>query len=93
MDDDSRKNANFNTYNVGKFARYLRQIVGFFRPKVEDRDDLLIQLRSAFKQNLMDAEALAMIEGVLSFSTMSVSDVMIPRSQMGMVRLSDSIAV
>jgi magnesium and cobalt transporter len=91
MDDDSRKRVNFNRQTASLPSRWLRQLFGFFRPKVEDRDDLLIQLRAAFKQNLMDAEALAMIEGVLSFSNMSVSDVMIPRSQMGMVRVSDSM--
>ena len=91
MDDDSRKNTNFNRQIKNLSARYLRQLFGFFRPNVENRDDLLVQLRAAFKQKLMDAEALAMIEGVLSFSNMNVSDVMIPRSQMGMVRLSDSM--
>jgi magnesium and cobalt transporter len=91
MDDDSRKRVNFNRQTASLPSRWLRQLFGFFRPKVEDRDDLLIQLRAAFKQNLMDAEALAMIEGVLSFSNMNVSDVMVPRSQMGMVRVSDSM--
>lgn len=91
MDDDSRKNASFNRQMAKLPSRWMHQLFGFFRPKVEVFDDLLIQLRSAFKQKVMDAEALAMIEGVLSFSNLNVSDVMIPRSQMGTVRLSDSM--
>jgi len=43
----------------------------------EDREQLVELLHSAFERNLLDADALAMIEGVLQVSEMQVRDVMI----------------
>ena len=50
-----------------------------------DREQLVELLRDAQRRNLFDADALAMIEGVLQVSEMQVRDVMIPRSQMAVV--------
>ncbi|MEJ2346492.1 MAG: transporter associated domain-containing protein [Gammaproteobacteria bacterium] len=47
-----------------------------------DREQLLDVLHDAQKRNLLDLDALAMIEGVLQVSEMQVRDIMIPRSQM-----------
>ena len=51
----------------------------------KDREQLTDLLRSAQQRNLLDADALAMIEGVLEVSEMQVRDVMIPRTQMVVV--------
>ncbi|MBK8321380.1 MAG: CBS domain-containing protein [Betaproteobacteria bacterium] len=56
----------------------------------EDRDQLVELLHSAFERNLLDADALAMIEGVLQVSETRVADVMIPRSQMDMIDAAES---
>src|SRR5689334_23743474 len=56
----------------------------------EDRDQLIELLHSAFERNLLDADALSMIEGVLQVSETQVRDVMIPRSQMDMIDVSES---
>jgi magnesium and cobalt transporter len=56
----------------------------------EDREQLIALLHSAFERRLLDAEALSMIEGVLQVSETQVRDVMIPRSQMDMLDVSDS---
>jgi magnesium and cobalt transporter len=56
----------------------------------EDREQLLKLLHSAFERNLMDADALAMIEGVLQVSEMQVRDVMVPRSQMDVIDINES---
>jgi magnesium and cobalt transporter len=55
----------------------------------EDRDELMVLLRGAFDRRLFDADALAMIEGVLSVSEMTVRDIMIPRAQMDCVSIDD----
>ena len=52
------------------------------REEIEDKDDLVEQLREAEQKDLLDAEALSMIEGVLQVSDMRVRDIMVPRSQM-----------
>ncbi len=51
----------------------------------QDREQLVELLRDAEQRNLLDAEALAMIEGVLQISQMRVRDIMIPRAQMVVV--------
>ncbi len=48
----------------------------------ENRDELVELLRDAQQRNLLDTDALAMMEGVLQVSEMQVRDVMIPRAQM-----------
>jgi magnesium and cobalt transporter len=57
----------------------------------EDREELVDLLHSAFQRDLLDADALGMIEGVLSVSELTVGDVMIPRSQMDVIRQADPI--
>ena len=56
----------------------------------QDREQLTALLRDAEQRNLLDAGALAMIEGVLNVSDMQVRDVMVPRSQMVVVKQDDS---
>jgi magnesium and cobalt transporter len=56
----------------------------------EDREQLIELLHSAFERHLLDAEALSMIEGVMQVSETQVRDVMIPRSQMDMLDVSES---
>lgn len=51
----------------------------------QDREDLIKSLQDAVQRNLLDVDALAMIEGVLAVSEMRVRDIMIPRSQMVVV--------
>jgi magnesium and cobalt transporter len=49
------------------------------------REDLLDLLREAREAELMDADALAMFEGILESAEMQVRDVMVPRAQMVVV--------
>lgn len=51
----------------------------------KDREQLVELLRDAQRRNLLDADALGMIESVLQVSEMQVRDVMIPRAQMDVV--------
>jgi len=55
----------------------------------EDREQLIELLHHAFERKLLDAEALSMIEGVLQVSETQVRDVMIPRSQMDMIDVTE----
>lgn len=50
--------------------------------KSMERDDIIKILRSATERQLIDRDALDMIEGVFQVSTMQVRDIMVPRSQM-----------
>lgn len=55
-----------------------------------DRGELVEMLHAAFERNLLDADALTMIEGVMSVGEMQVRDVMVPRSQMDVIDISQS---
>ena len=48
----------------------------------DDRSELLQLLHGAHERNLVDAEALAIIEGAITVSEMTVRDIMVPRQQM-----------
>ncbi|MGL6070200.1 HlyC/CorC family transporter [Craterilacuibacter sp.] len=80
MDDSGKPSPNW-------FERLLNR----FTHEPEDREELVAQLHAAFERNLMDADALAMIEGVLNVSEQTVRDVMVPRSQMDVVRVGDPV--
>ncbi len=56
----------------------------------EDREQLIELLQRSYERNLLDADALAMIEGVLQVSEMQARDIMIPRSQMDVIDIGDA---
>ncbi len=52
----------------------------------QDRDELVEVLRDAERRGLIDGDVLAIVEGALHVSELQVRDIMIPRSQMVVVR-------
>lgn len=79
MADDSSNNK----------STWLERISHLLLREPEDREQLVELLHSSFERNLLDADALAMIEGVLQVSEMQVRDIMIPRSQMDVIDITD----
>ncbi|MDH5436102.1 MAG: CBS domain-containing protein [Gammaproteobacteria bacterium] len=69
----------------GPSRTWLDRISQVLSGEPRDREQLIEILRDAQERNLLDAEALTMIEGVLQVSEMQVRDIMIPRSQMVIV--------
>ena len=61
-------------------------------PEPRNREQLLELLRGAHARDLIDPEALAMLEGVLHVAEMQVRDIMVPRAQMDVVRRDASLA-
>ena len=55
----------------------------------EDREQLVKLLHSAYERNLLDADALSMMEGVLQVSERQVREIMIPRAQMDVIDISE----
>jgi magnesium and cobalt transporter len=56
----------------------------------EDREQLVDLLRSSYERNLIDADALGMIEGALQVSELQARDIMVPRAQMDMIDLHET---
>lgn len=55
-----------------------------------DREQLVTLLHSAYQRDLLDSDALSMIEGVMQVSEMQARDIMVPRSQMDVIDISET---
>ena len=53
-----------------------------------DREQLIELLHSSYERNLLDADALSMMEGVIHVSERQVREIMIPRAQMDVIDIS-----
>ncbi len=67
---------------------WFAKLKNFFTGGVHNRHQLIAVLRHAEHRHLLDAESLAMIEGVLQVSDMKVRDIMIPRANMTTIELN-----
>ena len=68
----------------------LERIGAILMREPEDREQLIELLRSSYERNLMDADALTMIEGVLQVSELQARDIMVPRAQMDVVDIHET---
>ena len=82
MDEDAKS---------GEKPSLMERITAMLLREPDDREELLDILRGAFERHLLDADALSMIEGVLSVSETTVRDIMIPRAQMDCVSVDDAV--
>lgn len=55
----------------------------------EDREQLMRVLRQAHERDLLDADAMSMIEGVLQVSELAARDIMVPRAQMDVIDVTE----
>jgi magnesium and cobalt transporter len=69
---------------------FLERLGALIMREPEDREQLMQLLRSAYDRNLLDSDALSMIEGAIHVSEVKVRDVMIPRSQMDVVDINQT---
>jgi magnesium and cobalt transporter len=76
MNDENTSDGN------SKNLSWLERLSQVFAGEPKDRTELLGLLRDSEDRDLLDADSLAMIEGVMQVSEMQVRDIMIPRSQM-----------
>ena len=68
---------------------WLERIGALLMREPEDRDQLVELLRSAYDRNLLDSDALSMIEGVMQVAEMQARDIMIPRAQMDVIDIGE----
>ena len=69
---------------------WLERVGALLMREPEDREQLVELLRSAYERNLLDSDALSMIEGVLQVAEMQARDIMIPRAQMDVIDIEES---
>ena len=83
--------ANDDDTKSGDKPTLMERLTAMLLREPDDREELLDILRGAFDHHLLDADALTMIEGVLSVSETTVRDIMIPRAQMDCVSIDDEV--
>jgi magnesium and cobalt transporter len=72
-----------------KHKSLLERLTAFIFREPENREELLQALHDAHERNLLDADAMSMIEGVLQVSELRARDLMIPRSQMDVIDIAE----
>src|SRR5258708_7005272 len=69
----------------------LERLTAFIFREPENREQLLELLSEAHERDLLDADALSMIEGVLQVSELRARDLMVPRAQMDMIDIDETV--
>jgi len=69
----------------------LERLSALLMREPSDREQLVQLLRSAYSRNLLDADALSIIEGALVVSEMQVRDIMIPRAQVDFIDIHEPV--
>lgn len=69
----------------------LERLTALLSPEPANRAALLDVLQDAHERNLIDADALSMIEGVFEVSDLSVHGIMVPGSQMDVININEPI--
>src|SRR5688572_32617586 len=69
----------------------LERITALLLREPTDRAGLTRLLRSAYQRNLVDADAMSIIEGALTVSEMQVRDIMVPRAQMDVIDINEPV--
>ena len=72
-----------------KHKSLLERLTAFIFREPENREELLEALHDAHERDLLDADAMSMIEGVLQVSELRARDLMIPRSQMDVIDIAE----
>ena len=69
---------------------FLERLTAWLSREPDNKEELLQLLHAAYENNLLDADALSMIEGVMQVSEMQAREIMIPRAQMDVVDINES---
>ena len=75
--------------DTGASGRWLRRLSRKMGGEAQDRGELIEFLRDAALREVIEGDALAMLEGVLGVSDIQVRDIMVPRSQMTVINRDD----
>lgn len=70
------------------YRTLFERLSALISPEPENRAELLEILQDAHERNLIDADSLSMIEGVFQVSDLCARDIMVPRSQMDVIDIT-----
>ncbi len=75
--------------DLGASGKWLRRLSRRMSGEAQDRGEVIEYLREAALQNIIEGDALAMLEGVLGVADIQVRDIMVPRAQMTVLNRDD----
>jgi magnesium and cobalt transporter len=76
---------------VHKISAQLNRLLSRILRRTDDKNDLIEQLHEAQAHSVIDADAVSMMEGVMQVADLQVRDLMIPRSQVDVIDINDSL--
>lgn len=79
------------TGNDTEERSWLERIAGAFSTEPRSRDDIVELLRAAQANEVIDADALSIIEGAMQVGDLQAREIMIPRPQMVVVKTNQSL--
>jgi magnesium and cobalt transporter len=75
--------------DIGASGRWLRKLSRKIGGEAQDRGEVVEYLREAALREIIEGDALAMLEGVLGVADIQVRDIMVPRAQMTVLNGTD----
>ncbi len=75
--------------DTGASGRWLRKLSRKIGGEAQDRGEVIEYLREATLREVIEGDALAMLEGVLGVADIQVRDIMVPRAQMTVLNGDD----
>ena len=87
MSEDQPSNSEKETKPQRSWIERLGQAL---QGELKDREQLLVVLNEALKNEIIDQDAYSMIDGALQVAEMQVRDIMLPRSQMIVLEMDSS---
>lgn len=88
MSDDHPSSANPTTEKHEK--SWLDKVLHAFSAEPKSRDELLEIIKDAADNQLLDPEAISIIEGAMDVSSLHAREIMVPRSQIVAIRLDST---
>ncbi|MEJ2416059.1 MAG: transporter associated domain-containing protein [Exilibacterium sp.] len=97
MSDDPSSSYHSNSYHANNYHNgekhqeksWLNKLIQAFTAEPKSREELLDIIKDAADKKLVDQEALGIIEGALDVSQLQVREIMVPRSQMVVLKAGD----
>jgi magnesium and cobalt transporter len=76
---------------VQKIRAAMDRLLSRIVRRTDDKEDLIEQIHEAQAHAVLDADAVSMIEGIMQVADLQVRDLMIPRAQMDVIDIEDSL--
>lgn len=92
MSEDTTSSSAASSYGRGQERSWLARFFQGFSSEPKSREELMEVIKEAVNNKVVDAEALTIIEGALDVANQQVREIMVPRSQMVVIRADEQPA-